>query len=65
MTSAGKELTSWLSACIVFSLCSLDCSFPVWCLGSTWNSIVSVPDHCPFIYFDFPEHTNKINHGKI
>ena len=30
-TSAGKELTSWPSACAVFSLCSLDClcSFPV------------------------------------
>ena len=33
-TSAGKELTSWLTARDVFSLCRLDClcSFPVWCL---------------------------------
>ena len=27
------------------------CSFPVRCLGQDVNSIVSVPDHCIFIYF--------------
>ena len=27
------------------------CSFPAWCRGRKWNSIVSVPDHCLFIYF--------------
>ena len=36
-----------------FTLCRLDvlCSFSVWCLGRMWNSIVSVPDHCLFIYY--------------
>ena len=29
------------------------CSFLVLCLGRMWNSIVSVPDHCLFIYCDY------------
>ena len=42
---AGKELSSWLSACaVLLSFCCLNCLFffPVWCLG---HSIVWVPDH--------------------
>ena len=44
----------WLSACAVL-LYSLDFFVPlpygIW--GRDWNSIVSVPDHCLFIYFTF------------
>ena len=52
-TSAGKELTSWLSACAillyaVFIFC-VPFLYGVW--GKKWNSIVSVPDHCLFIFF--------------
>ena len=33
--SAGKELSSWISAVAVLISCSLKgmCSFPIWCLG--------------------------------
>ena len=54
-TSAGKVLTSWLSACAMFSICCLDClcSFAVWCLGKdvefdcigSW----SLPFHLPLV----------------
>ena len=49
--SAGKELSSWLSACVVLlhAVLIVCVSFPL-CLGKLWNSIVSVPDHCPFVY---------------
>ena len=32
---AGKELSSWLSALAIFSLCRVNCmcSFPIWCLA--------------------------------
>ena len=50
-TSVGKEPTSLLSAWAVLLYVVLNlCSFPVWCLGRMWKSIVSVPDHCLFIY---------------
>ena len=34
-SSAGKELSSWLSACAFVTVCRLNClySFPVWCPG--------------------------------
>ena len=49
---AVNDLSSWLKACVVLRLNSL-CSFLVLSLGRMWNSIVSVPDHCLFIYFDY------------
>ena len=46
----GKELTSWLSACaLLLNAVLIVCApftFGVW--GRMWNSIESVPDHCPF-----------------
>ena len=51
-TFAGKELTSWLSACAVSFYTVLICFVPflygVW--GKTLNSIISVPDYCLFIF---------------
>ena len=49
--STGKELSRRLSALAVFILCHLGCvcSFPI-VRGRMWNSIVSVPDLCLFIY---------------
>ena len=44
--SAAKELTSWLSTYAIL-LC-VPFPFGVW--GRMWNSIVSVPDQCLFIY---------------
>ena len=52
--SAGKELSPWLFTCVVFifSAVLVVCVpflFGIW--DRVWNSIVSVPDHCLFIYF--------------
>ena len=52
--SAGKELSSWLSALVVLISCRLNCvcvRFPLGVWGRMWNSIASVPDLCFFIYF--------------
>ena len=50
---AGKELSHWLFICVVFLFSAVlvvrvPFSFGVW--GRVWNSIVSVPDRCLFIY---------------
>ena len=52
--SAGKELTSWLSADTV-RLCCLDfwVPFPHGVWGRKWNSFVLVPDHCLVIYVKY------------
>ena len=47
--SVGKELPPWLFTCAVFILVPFKFSCGV--KGRIWNSIVSVPDHCLFIYF--------------
>ena len=51
-TTAGKELTSWLSACTVllYAILIVCVPFPYGIWGRMWNSNVSVPDHCLFIY---------------
>ena len=51
---AGKELFSWLFTCVVFIFSNVlvirvPFSFGVW--DRVWNSIVSVPGYCLFIYF--------------
>ena len=53
--SAGKELSSWLSARAAVILCRLIVlvPFPFVVKGRMWNSIVSVPDYCLFIYFAY------------
>ena len=54
--SAGKELIAWLFTCVVFifSVVSVvHVPFPFGVRGRVCNSIVSVPDHCLFIYFTF------------
>ena len=43
--STGKEVVSWLPDCVVIV------PFPYGVCGRMWNSIVSVPDHCLFIYY--------------
>ena len=52
---AGKQLSPWLFICVVF-ICStvlvVRVRFPFGVWGSVCNSIVSVPDHCLFIYFE-------------
>ena len=60
--SAGKELTSWLSAYAVLLYAPLNClhSFPIRCLGQ--DVIVSVPDYCLFIYFS--ENASEPRHDK-
>ena len=53
MTSTGKELTSWLSACAAFFLYAVLFSrvpFPYGVWERMWNSIVPVPDHRNFFY---------------
>ena len=42
-SSAGKELTSWLS--------SVSCHFPIGMLGQVWYLIVSIPDVIALTYF--------------
>ena len=53
-SSAEKELSPWLFTCVVFifsTVLVVRIPFPFCVLGRVWNSIVSVPDHCLFIYF--------------
>ena len=35
---------------VLFLFYAVSILLPVGCLGAIWNSIVSVPDHCLFIY---------------
>ena len=47
-SSAGKDLSFWLSACAVLLIvCVL---FPFGVLDRVWNSMVAAPAHCFFIY---------------
>ena len=48
----GKNCPLGFSLVLVLFYCRLSCTrpFPIWCLGRVWNSIVSVPDHCLFIF---------------
>ena len=43
------------SACVIllYAVLIVCVSFPVGCMGMIWNSIVSVPDNCLFIYFKY------------
>ena len=51
--SVGKELSPWLFICAVFSdILIVGVQFPFGVQGRMWNSIVSVPDRCLFIYFE-------------
>ena len=50
LPSVGKELLPWLSTCAVFIV---GAPSPFGVQGRMWNSIVSVPDHCLFIYFTY------------
>ena len=48
---AGKELSPWLFTCAIFYFSAvLSVPFPFGVFGRMWNSIVSIPDHCLFIY---------------
>ena len=47
LSSAGKELSPWPFSCVVLAV-RVHFPFGVW--GRVWNSIVSVPEHCLFIY---------------
>ena len=52
--SAGKGMSLWLFTCVVFIFREdlvVRFPFPFGVLGRMWNSILSVPDHCLFIYF--------------
>ena len=55
---AGKGLTSELSIVYLRS-----CHFPIGILGQVWCLIVSIPDLCPFSYFN--AEMNKIEICKI
>ena len=44
--SVLKELSPWLFLCAVFIL------VPCGVYGRIWTSVVSILDHCLFIYFD-------------
>ena len=52
--SAGKELSSWISACadLLYAVFIVCVPFPFGVWGKMWNSIVSVLDHCLFVYSD-------------
>ena len=46
--------------CFYFSdVLVVDVPFPFCVKGGFWNSIVSVPDHCLFIYFELNSHIFK------
>ena len=48
----GKPVHLALSSCFLFYAVSIVCvNSPLGVRGRMWNSIVSVPDHCRFIYF--------------
>ena len=50
------ELSPWLCTCVVFifsAILVVRVPFPFGVWGRMWNSIVSVPDHCLFIYFAY------------
>ena len=51
--SAGKELSSWLSARSVFiyAVFIVCVPFPFGVWKRMWNWIVSLPDYCLFVYF--------------
>ena len=59
---AGKELTSCFSDCAVFlyAVLIVCVPFPYGVWGRKKNSIVSVPDHCLFIYFVVVHNTKVI-----
>ena len=66
-TSIGKELTSWLCACAVllYAVLIVFALFPYGVWERMWNSIVSVFDHCLFIYFSNAyDTTAPLNHIK-
>ena len=50
---ADKELSSWLSACAVllYAILNVCVHFPFGVYGRMRNLIVSVADHCLFVYF--------------
>ena len=54
MAFTGKELPSWLSAyaVLLYAILMVCVHFPFGVGDRMWNSIVSVPDHCLFIYYD-------------
>ena len=45
------DLLAFRLHCFTLRCLNYLCSFPVWCLGQDVNSIVSVPEHCFFLYF--------------
>ena len=47
--SAGKELSPGFSLVLFYLVVRVPFPFGVW--GRVWHSIVSVTDHCLFIYF--------------
>ena len=52
-SSAGKQLSPWLSSCDSFILCQIVCvPFPFGVRERMWSSIVSVLDHCLY-YVEF------------
>ena len=46
----SADLLAFRVCCFTLFRLYVVCSFPVRFLGRKWNSIVSVPDHCLFIY---------------
>ena len=55
--SAVKELTTWLPAfaVLLYTVLNVCVPFQFGVLAKMWNSIVSVPGHCLFIYFNMTE----------
>ena len=54
--SAGKEVSPWIFTCVVSNFSAVlvvHVPFPFGVWGTMVNSIVSVPDHCRFIYFKY------------
>ena len=53
MTICWERAAPWLFTCGVFifsAVLVIRVPFPFGVWGKVWNSIVSVPDHCLFIY---------------
>ena len=60
MAICSKEPSPWLFTCVVlFLVPSVRVPFPFGVWDRVWNSIVSVPDHCLFIYFRYSNVAKK------
>ena len=66
-SSAGKELSSWLSICAVLlhAVLNVCVPFPFGVWGRMWYLIVSVPDQCLFVFSESKLFTGDTSESQL